>query len=94
MKKPFALLLYPAFLFIAMVLMVNAAIAQDIVPDDLDADKDGMISIKEAVAAPELLAEFGRIDLNHDGYIDAMEMGHALRQAQRQAQLVQKRAQS
>lgn len=43
----------------------------------LDTDKDGNITIKEAVADPELLAVFGRIDSNGDGKISRMELARA-----------------
>ncbi|MCC2616118.1 EF-hand domain-containing protein [Aestuariibacter halophilus] len=40
----------------------------------LDQDKDGFISIKEAVADPNLLAVFGKIDKNGDGKLSIDEV--------------------
>lgn len=40
----------------------------------IDQDKDGYISIKEAVSDPNLLAVFGKVDANGDGKISAKEL--------------------
>lgn len=42
--------------------------------ESLDKDNNGLISLKEAVANPELLAVFGKVDKNHDGNIDSQEL--------------------
>ncbi|WP_340679865.1 EF-hand domain-containing protein [Paraglaciecola sp.] len=43
----------------------------------LDLDQDGKIAIKEAVADPELLASFGKIDTDGDGLITRLELERA-----------------
>lgn len=40
----------------------------------LDQDQDGLISIKESIADPNLLAIFGSIDRNSDGFISKLEL--------------------
>jgi Ca2+-binding EF-hand superfamily protein len=40
----------------------------------LDSDKDGQITIKEAVAAPAVLASFGKIDTDGNGNINSAEL--------------------
>ncbi|WP_348615125.1 hypothetical protein [Paraglaciecola sp. 25GB23A] len=40
----------------------------------LDQNQDGLISIKESVADPNLLAIFGSIDRNFDGFITKLEL--------------------
>jgi Ca2+-binding EF-hand superfamily protein len=39
----------------------------------LDTDKDGRISSKEAAAKPEMAQRFGQLDSNHDGYLDRVD---------------------
>ncbi|WP_416308290.1 hypothetical protein [Neptunicella sp. SCSIO 80796] len=40
----------------------------------LDQDKDGKLTIKEAMSDPVLLASFGKIDTDGDGQISQSEM--------------------
>lgn len=40
----------------------------------LDLDKDGQITIKEAVANPAVLASFGKIDTDGNGKISTIEL--------------------
>ncbi|MDU0354793.1 hypothetical protein RS130_13465 [Paraglaciecola aquimarina] len=42
--------------------------------DKFDLDQDGQISIKEAVAEPQLLAAFGKIDTDGNGVITKQEL--------------------
>ena len=51
-----------------------SAQAQTTTLDELDTDKDGFISIKEAVAVPSLLAAFGKIDTDGNGLISKHEL--------------------
>ncbi|HEV2701816.1 MAG TPA: EF-hand domain-containing protein [Steroidobacteraceae bacterium] len=39
----------------------------------LDANKDGKISMQEALAAPDLSDAFDKLDLNHDGFLTPAE---------------------
>lgn len=48
--------------------------AQNSYLERIDADKDGFISIKEAVSDPRLLAVFGKVDVNGDGKISPQEL--------------------
>ena len=43
----------------------------------LDQDKDGKLTIKEAMSDPVLLAAFGKIDTNGDGQISQRELDAA-----------------
>ena len=42
--------------------------------EEIDLDEDGLISIREAVANLQLLAAFGKIDVNGDGNISPEEL--------------------
>lgn len=42
--------------------------------ETLDLDKDGQITIKEAVSNPAILAAFGKIDTDGNGKISSMEL--------------------
>ena len=59
--------------FIQTLFSLNAH-AQTTTLDELDTDKDGYISIKEAVAIPSLLASFGKIDVDGNGLISKKEL--------------------
>jgi hypothetical protein len=73
-KNPF--LLGCLFLFAGLLQTTFSfnAQAQTIDFEALDKNQDGNISIKEAVADPNLLAEFGKIDRNGDGKINLKEL--------------------
>lgn len=73
-KNPFLL---GCFLLVAGLIQTTFSFyaqAQTINFDELDKNQDGNISIKEAVANPRLLAEFGKIDRNGDGEINIKEL--------------------
>lgn len=55
------------------VLITFPSIAQQGFYSRLDKNRDGVISIKEAVSEPALLASFGEIDKNRDGKITPFE---------------------
>ena len=42
--------------------------------EQLDLDKDGQITIKEAVSNPAILAAFGKIDTDGNGKISSIEL--------------------
>lgn len=74
MKKSIGMfLLLVGFGILNSVLSLNAAAQVDIIAE-IDQDKDGQISIREAVADPKLLASFGKLDTNGDGKINAKEL--------------------
>lgn len=69
--------LFNALIFVIVIMQCfssTLARAQSAYMDKIDADKDGFISIKEAVSDPYLLAEFGKIDRNGDGKISLKEL--------------------
>jgi hypothetical protein len=41
----------------------------------LDKDRDGKVSMTEATANPDLAKKFAQLDRNHDGKLDAAELG-------------------
>lgn len=51
-----------------------SAIADNELLEKLDLDKDGQITIKEAVADPAILASFGKIDTDGNGKISSIEL--------------------
>ncbi|WJG08121.1 hypothetical protein [Aliiglaciecola sp. LCG003] len=53
------------------------AMAQSDIIAEMDQDEDGMISIREAVANPTLLASFGKIDTDGDGKISHQELSQS-----------------
>lgn len=58
----------------AQVVLVSPVSAEDDLMMVLDADKDGFISLKEAVGDAELLKNFGTIDTDEDGKISKEEL--------------------
>ncbi len=51
--------------------------AQPTLIEQMDLDSDGQISIREAVADPNILAVFGKIDTDGDGKISQQELDSA-----------------
>jgi hypothetical protein len=45
----------------------------------LDADKDGRISVAEASADATLAAKFGELDADKDGYLTANELANSVK---------------
>ncbi|CAM4291992.1 MULTISPECIES: EF-hand domain-containing protein [Alteromonas] len=72
-EKVFLLLLTIAALQGIMVAEANATAAQRLM-QQLDVNKDGVISLKEAVRHTELLRNFGLIDDNEDGKLTETEL--------------------
>ena len=58
---------------IAVLCIAGAAHAADASFDQLDVDRDGMISAFEAEADPKLLERFRQLDVNGDGRLSAEE---------------------
>jgi hypothetical protein len=73
-KNPFLLGCLLLFAGLVQTTFSFYAQAQTIDFEELDKNQDGNISIKEAVANPGLLAEFGKIDRNGDGKINTKEL--------------------
>lgn len=61
---------------LAAALMMTASVsyAAGDVATQLDVDKDGYITAKEAEAMPEILEQFDKLDANKDGKIDLAEI--------------------
>ena len=70
-EKIFLILLSVAAL---QAISVANANAQADLMMQLDADQDGLISLKEAVSNTELLRNFGLIDQNEDGLLSVEEL--------------------
>ena len=70
-----SLVIFPVF-FIQLLIGFNLWADEEKIKR-LDLDQDGMIAIKEAVADPELLASFGKIDSDGDGLITRLELERA-----------------
>ncbi|MFQ3189733.1 MAG: Ca2+-binding EF-hand superfamily protein [Paraglaciecola sp.] len=63
------------FIVASMQLLVSAPVNANIdLIEKLDLDKDGQITIKEAVADPAVLASFGKIDTDGNGKISLIEL--------------------
>ena len=63
------------FVFISLQLFVSATASAALkIIEKLDLDKDGQITIKEAVADPAVLASFGKIDSDGNGKISSVEL--------------------
>jgi hypothetical protein len=64
----------------AVLLLASCTPAMGRVPgfSELDADRDGRISRKEAGQSPELMRVFDRADTNGDGFLDSVEYQNAL----------------
>ena len=66
-----------AFLLTVTLLQLMVSIsarAEEDTMQRLDQDLDGLISIKEAVADPRILASFGKIDRDGDGKLSKHEL--------------------
>ncbi len=70
-EKMFLILLSVATL---QAISVANANAQADLMIQLDADQDGLISLREAVSNTELLRNFGLIDQNEDGLLSVEEL--------------------
>lgn len=55
-------------------LLCAPCVAQEDLIAQLDTDKDGLISLREAVKNTELLQQFGLIDTNEDGLLSREEL--------------------
>jgi hypothetical protein len=66
---PFVFIVASAQLFISVSAMADSELIEK-----LDLDKDGQITIKEAVADPVVLASFGKIDTDGNGKISSIEL--------------------
>jgi hypothetical protein len=63
------------FIIASAQLFISASARADIdLIKKLDLDKDGQITIKEAVANPAILASFGKIDTDGNGKISVIEL--------------------
>lgn len=56
------------------LLISSAANAQESLMSELDNDRDGLISLREATGHRTLLENFNKIDSNEDGYISLNEL--------------------
>ncbi|MBU3003004.1 hypothetical protein [Paraglaciecola arctica] len=63
------------FTTVQMFITVSAVADGELIKK-LDLDKDGQITIKEAVANPAVLASFGKIDTDGDGKISSLELAN------------------
>ena len=61
--------------FIQVFISASARADNELI-EKLDLDKDGQITIKEAIANPAVLASFGKIDTNGDGKISSIELAN------------------
>jgi Ca2+-binding EF-hand superfamily protein len=65
------------FVFVVVsvqMFILTSAKADNELIEKLDLDKDGQITIKEAVANPAVLASFGKIDTDGNGKISSIEL--------------------
>jgi Ca2+-binding EF-hand superfamily protein len=60
-----------------LFISVSARAGSELI-EKLDLDKDGQITIKEAVANPAVLASFGKIDTDGDGKISSIELAKTI----------------
>ncbi|TRY31022.1 EF-hand domain-containing protein [Aliiglaciecola sp. M165] len=74
MKKSLLIGLSVFTLALIQATLSAPAYAQSDLISEMDQDEDGMISIREAVANPSLLASFGKIDTDGDGKISLKEL--------------------
>ena len=85
MKRPnyvvvFVIVLILVYLFVIVSakadVVLEAQSTDLLLIEKLDLDKDGKISIKEAVADPAVLAAFGKIDTDGNGKLTRLELRH------------------
>ncbi|MFT6284519.1 MAG: hypothetical protein ACJAXM_000991 [Arenicella sp.] len=63
------------FIVASIQLLISVPVrADNELIEKLDLDKDGQITIKEAVADPAVLASFGKIDTDGNGKISLIEL--------------------
>lgn len=74
MKKPDYIAKFVVIVAIVQLFLPVSAMADNELIEKLDLDKDGQITIKEAVANPAVLASFGKIDRDGNGKISPVEM--------------------
>tara|TARA_R110000751_G_scaffold307866_1_gene433073 strand:- start:79376 stop:79705 length:330 start_codon:yes stop_codon:yes gene_type:complete len=74
MKKTNYIISFLSLVTIVQMFITVSAWADGELIEKLDLDKDGQITIKEAVANPAVLASFGKIDTNGDGKISSIEL--------------------
>ena len=74
MKKADYIASFVVITAIVQMFMSVSAMADTDIIEKLDLDKDGQITIKEAVANPAVLASFGKIDTDGNGKISPVEM--------------------
>lgn len=69
----------PFMFIVAFIhLSISASARADIgLIEKLDLDKDGQITIKEAIANPAVLASFGKIDTDGNGKISSIELANS-----------------
>jgi len=74
MKKPDYTASFVVVVSMFQLFLSLSVKADNDIIEKLDLDKDGQITIKEAVANPAVLASFGKIDRDGNGKISPIEM--------------------
>lgn len=76
MRKDNYFISFVALFTTVQMFITVSALADGELIKKLDLDKDGQITIKEAVANPAVLASFGKIDKDGDGKISSVELAN------------------